>query len=102
MSPASALASEVFRFYLIFVGALLALAGALLAALRWGLGRDVRHAWAAWRGWAAMVPVLATCLFLGRAATIALFSLVSLVAFRELARATGLHRDRAMTNVAYL
>jgi phosphatidate cytidylyltransferase len=101
MSPASAISSEVFRFYLLFVAGLLGAAGAILALLRWGLGRNVAHAWDAWRGWVAMVPVVAACVFLGRAATIALFAAVSVFAFKEFARATGLYRDWGMTGAAY-
>lgn len=101
MSPDAALASDLVRFYVLLVGGLLASAGALLAALRWGFRRDVGHAWEAWRGWAIMIPVIAACLFLGRWTTIALVVAVALVAFTEFARATGLFRDRWMTGAGY-
>ena len=102
MSPTEALASNVFRTYFVIVAALLAVAGAVLAALRWGLERNVGHAWKAYRGWLVMVPLLLLAIFFGRAATIVFFTLVSLFGFKEYARATGLYRDWAMTIVVYL
>ena len=103
MSPTEALASDVFRTYFIIVAALLAVAGAVLAALRWGLRRDVGHAWRAYRGWLLpAVPLLFLAIFLGRAAIIVFFTLVSIFGFKEFARATGLYRDWTMTIVVYL
>ena len=58
MSPTEAIASEVFRIYFILIAAILVVAGVVLAALRWGLRRDVGHAWKAYRGWLVMVPLL--------------------------------------------
>jgi phosphatidate cytidylyltransferase len=107
MSPTEALASNVFRTYFFLVVALLAIAGAVLAILRWGpvrwwLGRDAGHAWHAYRGWLVMAPLVLLAVFLGRAATIVFFTLVSLFGFKEFARATGLYRDWTMTIVVYL
>ena len=102
MSPTAALASDVFRIYLILIVAILVVAGAVLAVLRWGLRRDVGHAWKAYRGWLVMVPLLVGPIFLGRAATILFVTLVSIFGFKEYARATGLYRDWVMTTVVYL
>ena len=102
MSPTEALASEVFRIYLILIAAILVVAGAVLAALRWGLRRDVGHAWKAYRGWLVIVPLLVGTIFLGRAATILFVTLVSIFGFKEYARATGLYRDWVMTALVYL
>ncbi len=102
MSPTAALASEVVRIYLILVAAMLVVAGAVLAALRWGLRRNVGHAWNAYRGWLVMVPLVVGAIFLGRAATICFVTLVSLFGFKEYARATGIYRDWAMTALVYL
>jgi phosphatidate cytidylyltransferase len=44
-----------------------------------------------------MVPVIAVSLFIGRAGVICFFTAVAIAAFTEFARATGLHRDVAMT-----
>jgi len=102
MSPAEAIASEVFRVYLILIAALLVVAGAVLAVLRWGLRRDVGHAWKAYRGWLVIVPLLVGTIFLGRAATIFFITAVSIFGFKEYARATGLYRDWVMTALVYL
>ncbi len=102
MSPTEALASEVFRIYLILIAAILVVAGAVLTTLRWGLRRDVGHAWKAYRGWLVIVPLLVGAIFLGRAATILFVTLVSIFGFKEYARATGLYRDWVMTTVVYL
>jgi len=44
MFPTAALASEVFRIYVILIATILIVSGTILAALRWGLRRDVGHA----------------------------------------------------------
>ncbi len=102
MSPADALASPIFRTYCVLVAAVLAGAGAALAALRWGLRRNVDHAWKAYRGWLVMAPLVLAVVFLGRAATIVFFTVVSVFGMKEFARATGLYRDWPMTIVVYL
>jgi phosphatidate cytidylyltransferase len=102
MSPADAIASEVFRIYLILIATILVVAGAVLAVLRWGLRRDVGHASKAYRGWLVIVPLLVGAIFLGRATTILFVTLVSISGVKEYARATGLYRDWPMTTVVYL
>ncbi len=102
MSPSAAIASPVFRFYLSLAALLLAGAGTLLAVLRWGLHKDVDQAWRAYRGWLIMVPILIGAIFLGRAATIMLFTTVAVFGFKEFARATGLYQDWTMTGTVYL
>ena len=74
----------------------------LLAVLRWGLHKDVNHAWGAYRGWLVMVPLLLGSIFLGRAATIVFFTTVAIFGFKEFARATGLYQDWPMTGAVYL
>ena len=101
MSPSAALASQIFQIYFILIAAILVVAGSLLAVLRWGLRRNVDHAWKAYRGWLVMVPLAIGVVFLGRAATILFFTLLSVFGFKEYARATGLYRDWAMTAVVY-
>src|SRR5262249_28889340 len=102
MSPSTALTDPVFRFYLAASAALLIGAGALLAVLRFGLGKNVEHAWKAYRGWLIMVPLLLGAIFLGRETTITFFTVVAVFGFKEFARATGLYRDWYMTGVVYL
>ena len=102
MSPRAALASNVFCFYTILVLVLLLAAGAALAVLRWGLHKDVTHAWRSYRGWLILVPLAFGSVFLGRTVTIVFFTLAALVGFKEFARATGLYRDWPMTGAVYL
>ncbi len=102
MSPRSALVSDVFLTYVGVALGVLVIAGILLAALRWGLKRDVGHAWKAYRGWLVMVPLVVAAIFLGRAATIMFFTFVTILGIKEFSRATGLYRDWPMTAVMYL
>ncbi len=102
MSPEVALHSEVFRLYLVIVGVVLVLAGAVLAVLSWGLKRDVRPVWAAYWSWVVMSAVVLGCVFAGRVVTIIGLALVALKAFKEFARATGLYRDWWMTGGVYV
>jgi phosphatidate cytidylyltransferase len=102
MTPAAALASPIFRFYVALIVILLLLAGGILVLLRWKSPRDVTSAWKAYCGWLLMIPVVFGAIFLGRIATIILFTILSLLGFKEFARATGLYRDWAMTGAVYL
>jgi phosphatidate cytidylyltransferase len=102
MSPRAALQSPVVHFYVAAAFGLLLVAGLLLALLRWGLHRNVDHAWQSYRGWLFMVPTIALALFLGRAASIIFFTGVAVLGFREYARVTGLLRDGPMTGGVYL
>lgn len=102
MSPAAAIASPIFRFYVGLVTIVLLLAGGILGILRRNSARDINHAWSAYRGWLLMTPLVVGAIFLGRAATILLFTALSLLGFTEFANATGLSRDRAMTGAVYV
>ncbi|MCX7424778.1 MAG: phosphatidate cytidylyltransferase [Planctomycetia bacterium] len=100
MSPEAALHSDVFLTYLAILLGLLAVAGGVIGVLGL-LGKDVGHTWRAYRGWLVMIPLVLACVFLGRLATVAFFTLVAIVGFKEFARATGLYRDWWMTGVVY-
>jgi phosphatidate cytidylyltransferase len=102
MSPHRALQSPVFLFYLALGASLLFCGGLVLAVLKWGLKKDVDHAWAAYCGWLVMTPVLLLVYFLGREVAILLAILLAILAFREFARTTGLCRDGILTNVVYV
>ncbi len=102
MSLGAALSSPIFRFYAVTVAALLVLAGLAIATLRWGLKKDVDHAWSAYRGWLIMVPLLFVVLALGRIATVVFFTFLALAAFKEFARATGLYNDWVMSGAVSL
>jgi phosphatidate cytidylyltransferase len=102
MSPAAAIASPIFRFYVALIAILLLAAGVAIVLLRWKSSRDVTSAWKAYCGWLVMIPVVLGAIFLGRIATIVLFAGLSLLGFKEFARATGLYRDWLMTGAVYL
>jgi phosphatidate cytidylyltransferase len=102
MSPSTALASSIFRFYATLAVGLLLGAGVLLAVLRWGFHKNIDHAWKAYRGWLFVVPLLLLTIFLGRESTIVFFTLVALFGCKEFARATGLYQDWFMTGAVYL
>jgi len=102
MTPSAALKSDVFLVYLSIVGGLLVVSVLAIAILGWGLKRDVGHAWKSYRGWLVMIPLVFLCIFLGREATIVFFTLVTIFAFREFARATGLRSDWGMVGTVYL
>jgi phosphatidate cytidylyltransferase len=100
MSPSAALASDVFRFFALLTTGLLVIGGGTIAVVRFGFAKSVSQAWDSYRGWLAMVPIISVSLFAGRAVTICFFAIISIVAFTEYARATGLHRDLTMTFVS--
>ena len=100
MSPTAALVSDVFRFFALLTTALLAVGGGTIAVVRFRFRKNVSHAWDSYRGWLVMVPIISLSLFAGRVVTICFFAIIAIVAFTEYARATGLHRDLAMTFVS--
>jgi phosphatidate cytidylyltransferase len=102
MSPTMALQSPVFLFYAALAAGLLVSGGVVLAMLKWGLRKNVGHAWTAYSGWLFMVPLLLLVYFLGREACIVFLTLVALFGFQEFARATGLGRDWIMTGAVHL
>ncbi len=97
-----ALANPVFRAYLVVLAGLLVVAGGLIALLRFGLRKNVDHAWKAYRGWLIIIPLVFAALFFGRGSTIVFFTLLAIGSFSEFARATGLYRDWWMTGVVLL
>src|SRR5207247_8046207 len=101
MSPTRALQSPVFLFYLALAASLLAVAGVVLAVLKWGLRKNVGHAWRAYGGWLFMVPLLLLVFFLGREAGIVFVTLVAIFGFREFARATEVNGDAIVTGAVY-
>src|SRR3972149_4327554 len=102
MSPSTALHIQVFLAYVAIALGLLVTAALVMAILKWAFRREVSHAWAAFRGWLIMVPLVLGSILLGRVVSIVFFTLVAIFGFREFARATVLGRDRAMTGIVYL
>ena len=100
MNPAIALQSDVFRIFATGIGGLIIGAGGLLAALRFGLGRNVEAAWNSYRGWLLMAPVALGVIFLGRTALIIGLTALAAGAFIEFARATMLDRETPIIRAA--
>jgi phosphatidate cytidylyltransferase len=102
VSPRAALDSRIFLSYVIIVAVLLVAGAVALALMKWVFRKDARSVFATWRSWMVMAPLCLGGLFLGRIAFIALITAVSLLAFKEFARATGLYRDWLMTGTVDL
>jgi phosphatidate cytidylyltransferase len=102
MSPQAGLSNDIFLFYMAVAAGLLLVAGVVIAVMRWGLRKNMDHAWNAYRGWLLMVPLLCVSIFLGREAAITFFTIVAIFGFKEFARATGLYNDWLMTGTVYL
>jgi phosphatidate cytidylyltransferase len=102
MSPHAALDSHIFRMYLVLVLAVLLFAGALLLVFKFGLKKNVSSVFRTYCGWLLMVPIVAVFVFSGRASFIVFITLLSILGFKEFARATGLYRDWWMTGATYL
>src|SRR4051794_5633210 len=100
MSPHQALESSEFLFYASAAACLLLVGGVTLTFFRRALRKDPAHAWRAYRGWLAMVPLLLVTYFLGRQACIVFVTAIACLGFREFAAATGLGRDRVLTATA--
>ena len=101
MSPQIALHDPVFRAYLFVVPISLAIGGAVLAFLRWGLKKEIESIWRTYRSWLIMAPIGLLVVFAGRIPTIAGVTLLAIFAFKEFARASGLYRDWWMTGAVY-
>lgn len=102
MSPHTAIHDPVFRAYCLIISGVLLGAGVVLAILRFSLHKDVTKVWTIYKSWLIMAPIGLGAVLLGRAATIGLFTAVSIIGMKEFARATGLYRDWWMTGVCYL
>src|SRR5262245_25428670 len=101
MTPTAAWESPVFRFYAAVIVGLMVFGGLVIGVLRFGLKKNVDHAWNSFRGWLLMVPLVLVSMYLGRAAAIVFFTVVALIGFKEFARATGLYRDWWMTGIVH-
>jgi phosphatidate cytidylyltransferase len=101
MSPQIALHDPVFRAYLFVVPISLAIGGAVLAFLRWGLKKEIESIWRTYCSWLIMAPIGLLVVFAGRIPTIAGVTLLAIFAFKEFARASGLYRDWWMTGAVY-
>lgn len=100
MSPAIAIRDPVFKTYLVIVPITLVIGGLVLAVVHYGFKKELGSIWATYRSWIVMAGLGLLFVFLGRFAVIAGVCILSLAAFRELARASGL-RDIWLTSAVY-
>lgn len=101
ISPQAALHDPVFRAYLLIVPATLALGGAVLGFLSWGLKKELGPIWKTYRSWLVMAAIGLPVIFAGHMAVIGGVTLLSIFGFKEFARASGLYRDWWMTGAVY-
>lgn len=102
MSPSIARVNEIYLSYAVAIVGALAVIGLLLLVLAFVFRRDVGPVARIYSGWLLIVPVVLVAIYAGREATIVGVALMSVVAFKEFARATGLYRDWWMTGIVYL
>lgn len=88
----------------IWIG-LLVIGGVTLGGLRLTIGRKsstIASALVTYRSWLIILPLMALPLGLGRSATLIAVTVLSLLCFKEFARATGLYQDWVFTGAVYL
>lgn len=91
-----AIALRPLAIYTIATAAFVAITSGLLALVR------LREAMAPIRTWLVMLPIILGALWLGQGIWVGLVAAVSLAAFAEFARATGLARDRLLVGAVAL
>jgi len=101
ISPQTALHDPVFRAYLLIVPVSLALCGAILSFLHWGLRKELGSIWKTYRSWLVMASIGLLVVFAGRVPVIVGVTLLSIFGFKEFARCSGLDRDWWMTGAVY-
>src|SRR5262249_9851196 len=101
MSPQIALHDPVFRAYFWIVLVLLAIAGAVLAFLRFVLKKETASMFKTYWSWILIAGIGFIVVFLGRIPTIVGVTLLAIYAFKEFSRASGLYRDAWMTGAVY-
>jgi len=98
--PGGAFAHPVTTGIVVATAAVLALAGlAILLLSRSGrAGPDLRRElWLRWGSWCALLPLMLGPVLLGREWTVGAVTVLSLLCYREYARATGLFRERLLS-----
>src|SRR5437016_13436107 len=101
ISPQTALHDPLFRAYLLIVPVSLALGGAILGFLHWGLRMELGSIWKRYRSWLVMASIGLLVVFAGRVPVIVGVTFLSIFGFKEFARSSGLYRDRWMTGAVY-
>jgi phosphatidate cytidylyltransferase len=101
MSPHIALHDPVFRNYFWIVLISLAIAGAVLAFLRFVWKKESTSMFKTYYSWILIAGLGFMVVFLGRIPTIVGITLLAICAFKEFAHASGLCRDSFMTGAVY-
>jgi len=101
MSPQIALHNPVFRAYCAIVVVGLVCGGIVLAFVQYGFKKELGSIWATYRSWIVMALIGLLCVFGGRIAVIVGVGVLSLLAFREFARVSGLAADEALVGTVY-
>jgi phosphatidate cytidylyltransferase len=91
----TALTSDPLRFYTVFTAVGFGLMGLVIAATR------LASAWTPYRTWMLMLPLVFGALWLGELAWAAFVTIVSIYAFKEFAKATGLYHETLSVLVVY-
>jgi phosphatidate cytidylyltransferase len=95
-----ALDSAFVRGFVISVGLVLVMVPLIVWILQIAKkinGERSKELWARYRSWLVFIPLIVGPILLGAAWTIAAVALMSLVCYREFARAIGMFRDRSMS-----
>jgi phosphatidate cytidylyltransferase len=87
--------AQPLAFYTMASAAVVVAASALLAAVR------LPGAWTPVRTWLVMLPIALGAIWLGQGAWTLLVAVVSILAFKEFARVTGLYRERLFVLLVY-
>jgi phosphatidate cytidylyltransferase len=90
------LSSDPLRFYTVAAAVFVVVVSALLTLVR------IPGVWVPIRTWLVMLPLLLGALWIGQAAWVVLITLISLAAFTEFARVTGLRQERLLVAVVYV
>jgi phosphatidate cytidylyltransferase len=96
MSALAALESSAYKAHVLIATGLLGGSAATLGLLGRLRVANTASMWRTWRGWIPMVALVVACVGLGRVTTIVGLCVVAVLGFLELARATGLDRERPL------
>src|SRR5947207_14186245 len=101
MLPQIALHDPVFRAYFWIVLISLVIGGGVLGFLRFVLKNETAAMFKTYWSWILIAGIGFIVVFLGHIPTIVGVTFLAIYAFKQFARASGLHRDSWLTNAVY-
>jgi len=101
MSPGAALYDPIFRAYLFVVPLSLVIGGIILVVLQYGFRKQLGSVWLTYRSWIVMAAIGLFCVAAGRLAVIGGVTLLSIFAFKEFSKVSGLSADRWISAAVY-